>query len=57
MEKMESVEYLEYLENEDKTPSIMRVCTGYHAGIYGVSCRYLWGIMGVLAGKLEVVGC
>ncbi len=30
---MENVDYVENMESMDKTPSIMRVCTGYHAGI------------------------
>ena len=44
-ENVESVETMEMVESVDKSASIMQVSTGYHAGIYGVSCRYLRGIM------------
>ncbi|WBL43031.1 hypothetical protein PBT90_20100 [Algoriphagus halophytocola] len=30
---MEYLETMDNVENVGKTPSIMRVCTGYHAGI------------------------
>ena len=38
---------MENVESVDKSASIMQVCTGYHGGIYGVSCQYHAGIMRV----------
>ena len=44
MESVENVESMENVESVDKSASIMQVCTGYHGGIYGVSCQYHAGI-------------